>query len=222
MPASRPRFSPPHPAPLSSCSGRHRPSGTGGYPFAEDPSLPGSQARLFWRADLDASVISAIAHRPTGSPGGSFDVGRLRWPAALLQTPCTEELSIDGPGGRIRLSIIKGTLLDGPVELHYRLAPPRLAARLAALARWDVLDRTGRIPRQLKPRTLRQARWPLVIATLDALAEGCSLREVAARLFGPERARRDWNHESDYLKLRTRRLVAQARALVAGGYRALL
>jgi hypothetical protein len=48
------------------------------------------------------------------------------------------------------------------------------------------------------------------------------LRQTAIRLFGKEKVERDWHHESDYLKLRTRRLVTQARALAAGSYRALL
>jgi hypothetical protein len=48
------------------------------------------------------------------------------------------------------------------------------------------------------------------------------LRQTSIRLFGKEKVERDWQDESDYLKLRTRRLVTQARGLAAGGYRALL
>lgn len=146
----------------------------------------------------------------------------MRWRAALLRCGGREELAIDAPGGAVRLSLESGTLLNGPVRLRYLLDGHRLSNRLAALQRWDRLCRTGTASPTSAATPSQAARWPLLVAALDAIADGSTLRQTANRLFGKERVVRDWHHESDYLKLRTRRLVTQARALAAGGYRALL
>jgi len=150
-----------------------------------------------------------------------FDLLHQPWPAAVLQQGGREELTVGTPQGLHRLSIVEGTFLAGPVRLTYLLEPPRLAEGLAALQRWD---RRATAPSMQSPALSpeRLSRRRDLVMTLDALAEGCSLREIAMRLFGEVDAARDWNHPSDFLKSRTRRLVSQARALVAGGYRDLL
>ncbi len=171
---------------------------------------------------MDGSVIPAIARPASPTDEGVFDLLHQPWPAAVLQQAGREELSVDTPQGPHRLSIVEGTLLAGPVRLTYMLETPRLADRLAALHRWDRRHSTRRqsqSPALLPDRLLRRRQ---IVMTLDALAEGCSLREIALRLFGEADTARDWNHPSDFLKSRTRRLVSQARRLAAGGYRDLL
>jgi hypothetical protein len=66
------------------------------------------------------------------------------------------------------------------------------------------------------------ARLVMVLRVDDALAEGASQREIAAVLFGTDAMSRDWNGRSDALRSRIRRLVREARATAAGGYRQLL
>lgn len=150
-----------------------------------------------------------------------FDLLHQPWPAAVLQQGGCEELTLDTSQGLHRLSIVEGTLLAGPVRLAYLLEAPRLADRLAALHRWDRRPTANSTQDPaLSPDKLSRRRQ--LVMTLDALAEGCSLRETAMRLFGEADAARDWNQPSDFLKSRTRRLVSQARSLAAGGYRDLL
>lgn len=146
----------------------------------------------------------------------------LPWPAHVLRSGDSEEVAIETPDGRVRLSVKSGSVLNGTVHLTYMLDGDRLGDRLKALQRWHYLVQTGKALPPKIPPSGRTARWPLLIATLDALADQCSLREIATRLFGGTIVARDWNAGSDYLKLRTRRLVTQARALAMGGYRSLL
>lgn len=171
---------------------------------------------------MDGSVIPATAGPASSKDEGAFDLLDQPWPTAILQQAGREELTVDTPQGLHRLSIIEGTLLSGPVRLTYILETPRLADRLAALHRWGrrhAIRPPMRNP-ALSPGTLIRRR--LLVMTLDALADGCSLRETAMRLFGAEDTARDWNHASDFLKSRIRRLVSHASSLAAGGYRELL
>lgn len=193
----------------------------GGWTFAEDPELPAHRACLFWNEALDGSVIPALAKPGPVAGANSFDIRQSPWPVTILQCDGREEVAISMPYGTTRLSLRAGSLMEGPVRLQYLLEGPRLHERLLALQRWDRSLRTGAAPKSAMS-SMRETRWPLLIATINVLGDGCSLREAAICLFGAQIVARDWGHESDYLKLRTRRLVAQARALLAGGYRDLL
>lgn len=219
----------------------------GDFAFAEDPERDASDARLFWQVDRQRSAIRACATACRRQAHGAIELSRLPWPVTILKVDGasdrfsdrfsdrahdgtgdgaryggSEELAIRSPGGTIRLSLDAGTMLEGPVTLSYVIDASHLPSRILALRRWDALLRTGAIPSALRPRTAGRARWMPIIATLDALAEGCSLRETAKRVFGADETRAAWNHPSDYLKMRVRRLVAQARELAGGGYLDLL
>lgn len=203
-----------------SCA-RRRPRRTGGFTFVDDPACRASKALLFWNAALDGGVIKAMAAPASPSDEHMFDLLHQPWPAAVLQQGGREELTMDISQGLHRLSIVEGTVLAGPVRLTYLLEAPRLSHRLAALHRWNRRPAAHSM-QNLAPSPDRLLRRRRLVVALDAMAEGFSLREIAMRLFGEADTARDWNHPSDFLKSRTRRLVTQARALVEGGYRELL
>lgn len=198
------------------------PPSSGGYVFAEDPERSARDALLFWDAATDRNVIRASARLADANAGQTIRLADFPWPIAILQQRNREELAIRAPQGIVRLSIVEGTMLDGPVTLDYRVGGPGLAERLQALARWDCLLRTGSWPQALVRSTPRADRWPLILATMDALASGHSLRETAVALFGRETVDREWHQPSDHLKMRTRRFISHARRLAEGGYRDLL
>ena len=154
-----------------------------------------------------------------GDPEG-FDLMALPLPATHLSIPSSGEQLLLGRGPRsIRLSIAKGTLLDGPVRLAYQLGDTdRLELRLLALRRLAGFLRHRRIPEALYPVGAKARRWMDIIAVLDALGHGCPHRAIAQILFGERLVSRDWTGGSDYLRTRTHRLVCGARKLAAGGY----
>lgn len=150
----------------------------------------------------------------------AFDLFALPGPATHLSLAGAGEHLLLGRGPRtIRLSIARGTLLDGPVRLAYQLAgTDRLELRLLALRRLAAFLRHGRLPASLFPGSARTQRWTELLRALDALATSSSHRAVAEAVFGDMLVRRDWSGGSDYLRTRTHRLIHQARTLVAGGY----
>lgn len=149
-----------------------------------------------------------------------FDLLALPGPATHLSIPSSGEHLLLGKGARsIRLSVAKGTLLDGPVRLAYQLGgTDRLDLRLLALRRLAGFLRHRRMPAALFPIAVKAQRWSEIIGALDALALTSTHRAVAQALFGEMLVERDWTGGSDYLRTRTHRLICQARTLAAGGY----
>ena len=202
-----------------SCCVRLRPTRAGGCVFAEDPNLGAAEARLFWRPHIDPRVIIAEAI-PAQDDRDTFDLFAQRVPAILLEQEGQPEELLLNPGPHaIRMSVTRGTLLGGPVNLTYRLQGlDMLGAQLLALRRLETLHRTGCIPVSLFPAARRISRWTRVLETLDALASSPTQRAVAVRLYGTPAVLDGWSATSDSMQSRVRRLIAEARRLAKGGF----
>jgi hypothetical protein len=131
-------------------------------------------------------------------------------------------LITDGPRS-IRLDVIVGSMLCGPVRLDYRLSGfDGVEAKVITLRRLLALWRLGRLPLSLFPPERKARRWAMVLQAYDGMQAGASQREIAIALFGEKRVRQDWDGPSDYLRLRVQRLVRNGKNMIGGGYRVLL
>ncbi|MGJ0239928.1 DNA -binding domain-containing protein [Novosphingobium fluoreni] len=199
--------------------------GAGGFTFAEDPGLAAPEARLIWRAELDPGTLPVIALGADPSDPDSILVERIvPWLTVAVDPAGHEHAVLSDGWHHIRLDIEEGRLAgEAAVLLHYRLHGLASAeARLLPLRRLIDLCRHGRFARSLFPRDPRIERGIAMLRVHDALGEGASQREIGMALFGRERVATDWNHRSDSLRSRVRRLVREARAMARGGYRHLL
>lgn len=152
----------------------------------------------------------------------AFDLGSIGASAVVLRGADGEKLLLGDNERRIRLDVRAGTILAGPVRLHYLVDGfAGLGHKLMTLRRLAGLRRLGHLPATLFAPDRRAERWILLLRTFDALADGATHREVAEGLFGPGKVRDDWRSRSDYLRLRVQRLARTARSLVDGGYRTL-
>lgn len=170
------------------------------------------QACPLWRRDIDPLVVVASA-RGAHSGEEAFDF------AGLPQELSTRVDGDDGgeywcwsEGGRsLRLDIVSGTLLRGPVRLDYRLHGYGGAlVRLTAIERLIALTRTGKLAAARSDRERRGARWAAILRTHDALMAGASQREIASHLFGLGELAR-WRIEAPSWRQRVQRLVAASR-----------
>lgn len=195
----------------------------GGCVFAEDPTRPASAARLFWDAAIDPRVIVAEAEPTDRNDPQRFDPFDLPVPVIILQHGDREELRLGDALRSVRISIVAGSVLHGPVRLAYHLAgTDALDLRFLALRRLAALQLRRHFPGHLFGPHPRARRWTMLIATLEALAIDPSHRAVACRLYGEDAVAAEWNGRSDYLRSRVRRLIAEARQLASGGHMALL
>ena len=169
----------------------------------------------------------AIEVRPAAPDDpDAFDLTRLASPVLVLRdTSGVEHLLIGDRDCRVRIDVTGGTVLEGPVRLHFEFAGlVGMEAKLLTLRRLVALIRLGRFPRGLfpLPPVGRARRWMMALRAMDARRAGATHREIAAVLFGEAMVAADWDGRSAYLRCRVQRLIRLGEALVQGGYRDLL
>jgi hypothetical protein len=197
----------------------------GGCTFAEDPARPAPEARIVWDAALDPAILPVRAEPAAADDPDAVALAALApWLTVVADPEGREHAALSDGRRRIRLDIETGCLAgEEAVTLEYLLRGVRSAQpRLLTLRRLLALVRHRRFVRSLFPDDPQGSRLVAMLRVGDALAAGASQREIALELFGPEAVRRDWNGRSDALRSRLRRLVREARAMAAGGYRDLL
>jgi hypothetical protein len=179
---------------------------------------------LFWRAELDPAVVTVGATPAEPGDPEAIDLGLLRALATLARSATGQEyIALSDGWRRLRLDVVDGSVGDtGWVRFDYRLAGfQHLAPRLLTLTRLVALRQDGRLAHHLYPIAAGLPRRIEALRVADALADGASYRDIALVLFGETRVRADWRTRSDYLLSRIRRRAAEARRMLAGGYKAL-
>lgn len=174
-----------------------------------------------WRADPSVPVLEVQPMR--ASEPGVLDLRALALPALVVRTEDGEQHVLVSEGRcRLRLAVVQGDVLSGPVACRYRLPRSELAgASFEGLRQLVALGETGHLPAGgARPRT-KVARWIEILRAYDARRAGASQREIAILLFGRARVEEDWSGRSDYMRMRVQRLLRAAEEMVAGRYRAL-
>lgn len=189
----------------------------------EDPELSALEARPIWRAEKYPFVLAASAEedRPAGE---SFDLRRFEALATLVRSSSGTEhlLFSDGLKG-IRLDIVGGTILKGPVRLHYRLSGlDEVQGPLLVLRRLLALWRHGRFATKLHAAEAKAARFVLMLRAYDALMSGATQRHIAGELLDRDALQERWRVRSPAVRLSVQRLVRGAAEMAAGGYQLLL
>jgi hypothetical protein len=177
-----------------------------------------------WRAESDPGVVRVEAVSPAPDDQLNFDLWKLGVQVLVIRASTgTEHLLIGDDACQVRLDVVAGTVLEGPVQFRYDLAGAvGLEAKLLTLQRLVALLRVGRFPKRLAIEDRRSRRWIMALRALDARREGATHREIAIALFGGDRVAADWNGRSAYLRCRIQRLIRLGESLVQGGYRNLL
>lgn len=187
----------------------------------EDPNTPAPLARPFWTAQACDAVLRAEAVPVRGTP--ACDLGKVARLLSSHPDPGGGERLLLSDGWRtIRLDLTAGSASSGPTTWRFALAGPPFLPQLAALHHFDALMREGRFVQGHHPPVPRARRLLMVMRTADALAVGASQREIAAELIHIEALESSWREKRPDLRLQAQRLVRDARAQLAGGYRAFL
>jgi len=173
-----------------------------------------------WRADPSVPVLDV---EPAGCDDrAALDLRTLPLAVMVVRTSDNEQYVMisDGPR-RLRLAIVRGDGLSGPVACRFPLPSRAMGATsLDGLRRLLALRDTGRLPSAGSRPPAKAARWVEILRAYDARRAGASQRQIATLLFGEARVRTDWGGGSDYMRMRIQRLVRAAEDLVAGGFRA--
>jgi len=189
----------------------------------EKPELAVPAARPVWSRERMAGIVEASADI-AADPLDRFDLGTLAPLARLVRSGSGPEHLLLSDGFRsIRLDMVQGSLLAGPVGLTFHLhGPAGIDPPLLALRRFIHLARTGRFSTRLHPAEPRSRRWILLLRAWDGIAFGAGQRCIAGHLLGLEAGEPRWRIEAPALRSRAQRLVRAARRMASGGYWELL
>jgi hypothetical protein len=183
--------------------------------------MPAPEAPVCWTTSAAAPILDAICDRPTGGSSADLSVATHRSARNLIVGPGGEEnfiLRDSGNAATLRLHGSRASL--APVSANFLVCgipqPQRLAANFSILyGLVHCPERTVHVSRDRL--LLRDA-----LVALDGRCVGASYREMAAVLYGAERARAEWSGVSRAMKDHMRRALAKGEGLRDGGHRELL
>jgi len=182
----------------------------GGCTFPEDPAQTCACVLPMWTAAIDPRVLAVRALNPADGHARLFE-GRSAG-VRMVQGQRCEHLVIDHGRGTIRLDVIDGTVVAGPVTLRFDLADDdRLDFQLSAM-------RAFRGPAPVARSHVQLARRLLALQTVDARDAGASLRETADIVLGPGA----WPGDGEHRKSLIRRMIVAGASAVRAGPKAIL
>lgn len=193
------------------------------YAFA-DPSKPACEEPVFWLPSAHGRLVRARAVT-TRQPeaGGSA-------PLAAFEVSRNAAIGVDG----IPVVMLKGQGHHVALQLNHLAVLTRPASLVFELDGLDDLNRRTEclktLQRFTKPAPSEGGGSPFcsderlrhALIALDESMAGKTYRQIAIALFGDTRVADEWGGASQFLKDRTRRLVAKGHDLMKGGYRDLL
>jgi len=190
-----------------------------------DPSLPATEADIFWRQQAYSETLSAHVKGRQIDSERPFTIRDIAGSKRLLIGPSgTQHLVLKATGMHIQVDCSGNGLLFGDIDLTFQLP-----AFEAWRSRLNALDLVGRMAREPATGTQFNAiigrssgRLADILFAYDAYRNGFSYRETSVALFGARRTEIDWTGGGNYLKDRIRRLVRRGLFLVKGGYLNLL
>ncbi len=202
------------------------------YPRAEkwglhafpDPKLCAHQAPAFWHAKALKRVVRLNAGKVDEAEQGvqqtlaDFRADRR----AVIGVDGTALVLLKRRGVHVALDIRGLSVLTAPFEPAYEMRGltdiPAQAELLKRLHRFTepAPEAVGDVPPPVDER-LHHA-----LIALDESLKGKNYRQIAITIFGEKKVAEEWLGHSQYLKDRTRRLVAKGTELMKGGYLDLL
>jgi hypothetical protein len=196
-----------------------------GVLFFDDLDKTAEDALVFWRPRDCPFVVPVWAIEVDGAARvDCFGLSRIGCRKAVLVTPEDSTHLLLTEAGRAIQLIWKGAdvlndrlVLAAPIELFSRTDRERLAMR-----RLWALQRRRSIPRHLFGRHPGSKRLRMALQALDGRLAGASWRQVAAAVFGENKAAEAWAGDSRWLLDKTRRLFWQGEAYMKGKYREFL
>ena len=195
----------------------------GGYIFAERADIGARDATIMWCAAYDPLVLCVDADRVAHSDSG-FDLSRLaQFTTVAIDGKGHEHIVISNGLRRIRIDVVSGSLVDGPVALRIVCADMyRLKAAATTMDKLASLCQHQRFMPVHFREDRRCARWIAALRVHDGLCAGASQREIAIALYGHKRVANDWYDDNDVMRASVRRLIRTARTLACGQYRSLM
>ena len=192
------------------------------YAFA-DPKLAGREAPVFWHAEALRGVVRLNTaklkgtNNPTPRRLADFQVDRR----AVIGVDGAPLVLMKGRGNCVPVAIEGLSALTSPFVPVFELRDlDDLSGQTELLRRLQRFTEPEKANQQ--PPFTSDERLHHALIALDESLAGKTYRQIAITIFGEKRVAEEWLGPSQFLKDRTRRLVAKGTELMKGGYRDLL
>lgn len=193
------------------------------YAFA-DPLKAARDAPVFWLSSIHGRLVraravsKAEAETTEDAPLSAFAVERY----ATIGVDGDVVVTLKGQGNYVALELRDLAVLTRPSSLVFELdGLDDLNRQTDAL---KTLQRFSRPPTSAGHGSpfAHDERLRDALMALDESMAGKTYRQIVMAIFGEQRVAEEWIGASQFLKDRTRRLVAKGQELMNGGYRDLL
>lgn len=192
------------------------------YAFA-DPFQPARKAPVFWSPSATRRVIRARCDMPKLQGTAPLNLPAFKADrVAAIGVDNIPVVMMKGQGVNVMVEIHGLNALTNPFEIVFELDGFKdLGVQTECL---KLLQRFMQPPADgmLRSPFANDERLRHALIALDESMAGKTYRQIAIAIFGDKRVAEEWAGASQFLKDRTRRLVAKGRELMAGGYRDLL
>ncbi|MCK1479454.1 DUF2285 domain-containing protein [Bradyrhizobium sp. 197] len=189
-----------------------------------DPRLCAQKTNVFWHANALKRVVRVNAKRPTEGEGATvrrladFNAHRQ----AVINADGVPLVMMKRNGICVPVEISGLSTLTAPfvpvIELHDLDDLPAQTELLKRLQRFTDADFRA----IQKPSFASDERLHHALIALDESLKGKTYRQISIAIFGEKKVTEEWHGHSQFLRDRTRRLVAKGAELMKGGYRDLL
>lgn len=193
------------------------------YAFA-DPLKAARETPVFWLASANSRLVRARCTQlgdsddHASTPLAAFKVSR----SAAIGVDGIPVVTLKGQGTRVALELHGLAVLTQPSRLVFELdGLDDLNGRIECLKILQRFTRTRTGSDSGSPFGCDERLHHALIA-LDESMAGKTYRRIAIAIYGEKRVAEEWGGASQFLKDRTRRLVAKGHELMSGGYRDLL
>ncbi|MCA6121275.1 DUF2285 domain-containing protein [Bradyrhizobium sp. WSM 1704] len=188
-----------------------------------DPALCAEQAPVFWHASAFKRVVRLRANVPNERAAQTYRLSDFRVERrAIIDVDQTPFVLMKGRGVHVALKVEGLSVLSRPFRPVFELhGLDDLAVQNELFKR---LQRFREQPRAAPhaAQFTSDERLRHALVALDESLNGKTYRQIAITIFGVKMVADEWLGASQFLKDRTRRLVAKGKELMDGGYRDLL
>lgn len=185
-----------------------------------DPTLCARQAPVFWHAGAFKRLVRLSARLPgqgVAPPYRLSDFGAER--RAVIEAERASFVLIKGLGGHLAVKVDGLSVLSRPFAPVFELEGlDDLAGQSELLMRLQRFREQANAASQ-RPRFASDERLRHALIALDESLKGKTYRQIAITIFGAKMVADEWLGASQFLKDRTRRLVAKGKELMDSGYR---
>ncbi len=186
-----------------------------------DPAKSSTDTPVFWHPKALKNHVNGTVIHANDNTDDTLSLQDFSCQRMILVNNCTEHMIVRNAQESARLSLAGQSILFGKRNCIYQIEGLSRVERVA-----ETLRRLRNLREQSAPSTRHHSQFEThlrnYLVALDGHLAGRSYRDIAEVIYGPDRVKHVWTHETRHLKEGMRRAVRRGMEFMDGEYRTLL